>query len=222
MKNPKKNLESSTKKEKVKNEERLKEMQENRRADLWSVLNNVNEDTAQTNQNGESSKFPIWFHEKSLFSGREFPVAEVFINGERVPFNNENSDLIKKQNPSTLKRRRNRSTGEKYPSSYPNYKNVAMANLCFQMGADVEDVDELLEMMKSTADTDYIRYDLNGDWDTEDVVRFDTDDGSYIDEINSEEDSDKNIWYTIWGQKLSSQPTKPGVYIHNGNKVVIK
>ena len=102
-------------------------------------------------------------HKKSLFSGREFPVAEAFINGEQVPFNNENSDLIKKQNPSTLKRRRNISTGEKYPSSYPNYKNVAMAELYAQNFADIDDVDELLEMMKSTADTDHIRYDLNGD-----------------------------------------------------------
>lgn len=44
-----------------------------------------------------------------------------------------------------------------------------MADLCFQMFAEVKDVDELLEMIRSTALTDYIRFDLNGDGDTDDV-----------------------------------------------------
>ena len=43
-----------------------------------------------------------------------------------------------------------------------------MADLCFQMKADIQGVDELLEMMRSTALTDYIRLDLNGDGDTDD------------------------------------------------------
>ncbi len=51
-----------------------------------------------------------------------------------------------------------------------NYTNVAMMDLCFQMHADVEDVDELLEMIRSTALTDYIRFDLNGDGDTNDNI----------------------------------------------------
>ena len=38
------------------------------------------------------------------------------------------------------------------------------------MKADVEDVDELLDIIRSTALTDYIRFDLNGDGDTDDVV----------------------------------------------------
>ena len=36
-----------------------------------------------------------------------------------------------------------------------------MADLCFQMRADVADVDELLDRMRATALTDYIRFDLN-------------------------------------------------------------
>ena len=44
-----------------------------------------------------------------------------------------------------------------------------MVDLCFQMKADVADVDELLEMIRSTALTDYIRFDLNGDGDTDDT-----------------------------------------------------
>ena len=38
------------------------------------------------------------------------------------------------------------------------------------MRADVKDVDELLDMIRSTALTDYIRFDLNGDGDTNDNV----------------------------------------------------
>lgn len=45
-----------------------------------------------------------------------------------------------------------------------------MMDLCFQMYAEVEDVDKLLEMVRSTCDTDYIRMDLNGDGDTNDNV----------------------------------------------------
>ena len=29
-------------------------------------------------------------------------------------------------------------------------------------------------------------------------------------------------WYTLDGRKLDKQPTKPGLYIHGGKKVVIK
>lgn len=43
-----------------------------------------------------------------------------------------------------------------------------MADLCFQMFAEVKDVDQLLEMIRSTCLTDYIRFDLNGDGDTND------------------------------------------------------
>ena len=45
-----------------------------------------------------------------------------------------------------------------------------MASLCFQMFAEVKDVDELLEMIRSTALKDYIRLDMNGDGDTNDTV----------------------------------------------------
>ena len=57
-----------------------------------------------------------------------------------------------------------------YQTSYTNYLNVAMMDLCFQMYAEVEDVDQLLEMVRSTCDTDYIRLDLNWDGDTNDNV----------------------------------------------------
>jgi hypothetical protein len=30
-----------------------------------------------------------------------------------------------------------------------------------------------------------------------------------------------DVWYTLDGRKLDGKPTKKGLYIHNGNKLVI-
>ena len=107
---------------------------------------NKDGDIDQTNENGESSKFPVWFHDKVLFSWHTFPYRKNFNDKIRAPF-------------------------WKYATSFTNYLNVAIADLCFQMKADVADVDELLEMIRSTALTDYIRFDLNGDGDTDDTYQ---------------------------------------------------
>ena len=90
-------------------------------------------DIDQTNERGESSVFPRWFHDKVLFSWRIFPYKKNLNDKVRAP-------------------------DWKYNTSFPNYLNVAMACLCFQMFAEVEDVDELLEMIRSTALKDYIRF----------------------------------------------------------------
>ena len=296
---------------------------------MVTVWTNKNWDVEQSDQKTTGSKFPVWFHNQVLFAGRAFPYHDI-----------EDWSVW--------------AGSWSYTTSYPNYVNVAMADLCFQMFAEVKDVDELLDMIRSTALTDYIRMDLNGDGDTDDVVRFDTDDGSYInqpesqplqlinpawffreyclpadtdlpseiktdetlplnkcyykwiifdipgaevlidgervpfdnensaliksqnpftlvrrlngksckqlwcsgniewtiqavddernglkdlsktftvniddivssiDDVDSEESLNNNSWYSIWGQKLTSQPTKPGVYLQNGKKVVIK
>ena len=102
----------------------------------------------QTNEYLESSKFPVWFADNVLFSWRAFPYRKtdwkVYAEWSKNNW--------------------------KYSTSYTNYLNVAIADLCFQMKADVSDVDELLEMIRSTALTDYIRFDLNGDGDTDDTI----------------------------------------------------
>ncbi len=46
-------------------------------------------------------------------------------------------------------------------TSYLNYVNVALMDICFQMYAEVRDVDELLEMVRSTALTNYISLENN-------------------------------------------------------------
>ena len=45
---------------------------------------------------------------------------------------------------------------------------------------------------------------------------------SAIREISSSADDDDDDWWTIQGFKIGRKPTQPGVYIHHGNKVVIK
>ena len=59
-----------------------------------------------------------------------------------------------------------------------------MGGLNAQNFADIDDIDELLLMMRTTALTDYIRLDLNGDGDTDDIVQVKTDDG-YIEQPES-------------------------------------
>lgn len=81
----------------------------------------------QTNEIYESSKFPVWFHNDVLFAGREFPYYSM-------------SSWKIVANPG------------KYPTSFTNYTNVAIAALCFQMYAEVEDVDQLLDMIRSSTD----------------------------------------------------------------------
>ena len=107
---------------------------------------NKDGDIDQTNEDGESSKFPVWFHDKVLFSWHTFPYRKNFNDKIRAPF-------------------------WKYATSFTNYLNVAIADILFQMKADVPDVPNLLEMIRATALTDdYIRFDLNGDGDTDDII----------------------------------------------------
>ena len=102
-------------------------------------------DIDQTKESGISSKFPIGFADNVLFAGRIFPYHSYNIG-------------------------RILATDGKYATSEPNYVNVAMSSLCFQLYAEVADIDGLLDMIRSTALTDYIRFDLNGDGDTNDIV----------------------------------------------------
>ena len=112
---------------------------------IISTWTNAKWDINQTNEIYESSRFPVWFNDDVLFAWRTFP-----------------SHSATTWNISTEK--------WKYVTSYVNYTNVAMADLCFQMFAEVKDVDELLEMIRNSTDLrDYIRFDLNGDGDTDDI-----------------------------------------------------
>lgn len=101
---------------------------------LVTIWTNATWDIDQTNEDVSSSKYPVWFHKEILFAGRAFPY---------------------------LSWSSNKIMGDawKYATSYTNYVNVAMTDLCFQMFAEVKDVDKLLEMIRSTTLTDYIKLD---------------------------------------------------------------
>ena len=113
---------------------------------IVTIWTNKNWDINQTNEIYESSKFPVWFHPDVLFAWRTFPKHSI--------------------NTWTIWAER-----WKYATSYVNYTNVAVADLCFQMFAEVKDVDELLDMIRNSSELrDYIRFDLNGDGDTDDTI----------------------------------------------------
>ena len=99
-----------------------------------TVATNPSGDIDQTNEIYESSKFPVGFHNDVLFSGRSFP------------YHSTTDDKI-------------HAKSGKIPTSHANYVNVAMMGICFQLYAEVKDVDELLEMVRSTCLTDHIRFE---------------------------------------------------------------
>ena len=102
---------------------------------LVTIWTNDRWDVDQTDEKDFGSKFPVWFHPDILFAGREIPRNDFLQWCVRL-------DL-----------------SWKYQTSIPNYVNVAMTDLCFQMFAETKNLDELLDMIRSTALSDYIRFD---------------------------------------------------------------
>ena len=45
---------------------------------------------------------------------------------------------------------------------------------------------------------------------------------SGVKEVKEVKEVKDNTWYTLDGRKLDEKPTKKGLYIHEGRKVVIK
>ena len=105
---------------------------------LVTVGTNAKGDIDQTDEVCASSVFPVGFHDKVLFAGRAFPYHSV------------NSGCIEAEGEVN---------GGKYATSFTNYVNTAMMGVCFQMFAEAKDAFELLDMVRSTCLTDYIRLD---------------------------------------------------------------
>jgi len=138
---------------------------------------NKDGDIDQTNEEAESSKFPVWFHNKVLFAWRTFP------------FRTDPSGKIE-------------AFTWKYATSHTNYVNVAIADLCFQMKADVADVDELLEMIRLTSLIDHIRFNwedqplqlMNPAWFFKTYLMPNT----LPNNLKSEQTVQLNKWYYKW------------------------
>ena len=94
-------------------------------------------DSDQTGVIYSTSCFPVGFHDEALFAGRAFP------------FHQMTKDEIWGEKESV----------HSYQTSFTNYVNTAMMSLCFQMYAEAKNVFELLDMVRSTCLTDYIRLD---------------------------------------------------------------
>ena len=88
----------------------------------------------QTNEIYESSKFPVGFHNNSLVAWRTLPA---------------HSSLSWKIEAESWK----------YKTSNITYNDMSIADLCFQMRADVNNAGELLNMIRSSSGlTDHIKF----------------------------------------------------------------
>jgi hypothetical protein len=122
----------------------------------------------------------------------QIPGAEVNVNGEWLAFTDNNKDLILAQNPMTLEWRLNGKL-------LNNYKSGDVIN------GQIITVDDKWNGLNITKDFSINIEGANGINDTK---------------ITAPNDS--ATWYTINGYRLDAKPTKPGIYIMNGQKVIIK
>ena len=53
-------------------------------------------------------------------------------------------------------------------------------------------------------------------------IIYDEGGSTSIQSLQADEENDADEWYMIDGRKLQKKPTKEGLYIKNGKKVVIK
>ena len=122
----------------------------------------------------------------------QIPDAEVNINGEWIAFTQANESLIKAQNPMTLQWRLNGELLNKY-----GYKQGDIVN------GQILVVDDKWNGLTIAKD-----FSVN------------IADPSAI--TSPVTDASNSTWYTVDGLRLDTKPTKPGVYVVNGQKVIIK
>ena len=122
---------------------------------IVTIATNKYGDADKTHESYESALFPVGFAKGSLAAGRTVPYYDPSY-GFAV------------------------SESWDYASSRTNQHNASNVTCFTQNFADVDGASEILEMLKSTTDTDYIRFDLNWDWDTNDTVSIAQSDGSYL------------------------------------------
>jgi hypothetical protein len=132
--------------------------------------------------------------EKGYYHGvvYQIPGAEVNINGQWVAFTEDNKNLILAQNPMTLEWRLSGECLKNY-----NYKP------CDTISGQIIAVDDQWNGLNITKD-----FSIN------------IEDASSINSVKIPYTPDTR--YTIDGYRLNTKPTKPGIYIINGQKVIIK
>lgn len=133
--------------------------------------------------------------EKGYYHGVVFniPGAEVNINGQWIAFDNTNKNLILAQNPMTLQWRLNGDLLNKY-----GYKPGDTVN------GQILVVDDQWNGL--TINKEISVSMVSGENAINSIVL----------------DTSVETWYTVDGLRLDAKPTKPGVYVVNGQKVIIK
>ena len=132
--------------------------------------------------------------EKGYYHGvvYQIPGAEVNFNGQWIPFTDDNKELIFSQNPMNLEWRLNGETLSNY-----NYKPGDTINgLIIAVG-------DKWNGLNITKDFSVNIVDASGIHTVTMPYTFDA-------------------WYTLDGIHLNAKPTKPGVYIENGQKVIVR
>ena len=134
--------------------------------------------------------------EKGYYHGIIFniPGAEVNINGEWIAFTENNKDLILAQNPMNLEWRLNGDLLSRY--GYKQGDTVTGQILV---------VDNQWHGLNITKDFS---------------VSLEADGPNAINAPLL--DSSDKTWYTVDGLRLDTKPIKPGVYVRNGQKIIVK
>ena len=134
--------------------------------------------------------------EKGYYHGVVFdiPGAEVLINGEWTAFSDNNKDLILAQNPMTLQWRINGDLLSRY-----GYKQGDT------LTGQVLVVDDQWNGLNITKD-----FSVSIEAGGPDAIH------STVLGLSAE------TWYTVDGLRLDTKPTKPGVYVRNGQKIIVK
>ena len=133
--------------------------------------------------------------EKGYYHGvvYQIPGAEVNINGQWIPFTEDNRNLILAQNPMNLEWRLNGETLSNY-----NYKSGDTIN------GQIIVVDDMWNGLNITKD-----FSINVETGTEDIKDITVSGTS-------------SVWYTVDGLRLDTTPTKSGIYVVNGQKVIVR
>ena len=127
----------------------------------------------------------------------QIPGTEVNINGQWIAFSDNNKDLILAQNPMNLEWRLNGDLLSRY-----GYKQGDT------LTGQVLVVDDQWNGLNITKD-----------------FSVSIEAGTAPDGINATSVTEPDVsdaWYTIDGHHLDAMPAKPGIYIVNGQKVIVK
>ena len=134
--------------------------------------------------------------EKGYYHGVVFdiPGAEVNINGGWTAFSDNNKDLILAQNPMTIEWRLNGDLLSRY--GYKQGDTLTGQILVVDDEWNGLSITKDFSVSIEAGDPDAIHSTVLG--------------------------PSAETWYTVDGLRLDTKPTKPGVYVRNGQKIIVK